>query len=105
MAQGAGLVVSFLVNTPENVAETLATERDKQLSEMQNSWLYSASMQSQRSHLHSLSIKSFFWVYFIQCRLPGLVFPMQEAFPPFPEQRVFLPNKLSKQDYKNETDK
>ena len=25
--------------------------------------------------------------------------------PPFPEQTVFLPKKLSKQDYKNETDK
>ena len=101
VAQGASLVASFLANIPGNVAETVAAERDKRHSERRNSQVYSAPVWAQRSHLQSLSTRSF-----IQYRLLGLVFPAQVAWPTaFPEQTVFLPKKLSKQDYKSETDK
>ena len=90
-----------------SVAETVAGERDKQHSEMGNSKAYSALVQAQRSHLQSLSTRSLFWVAFIQCKLPGLKISLhkQSQPSPFPEQLEFLPKKLSKQDYKNETDK
>ena len=106
MAQGVSSVVGFLANIPENVAETVSVEGDKQHSEMWNSQVYSALLPAQQSRLQSLSTSSLFWVAFIQYRLLGLVFPPQAAWPsPFPEQTVFLPKKLSKQDYKNQTDK
>ena len=89
-----------------HVAKIMAVERDKWHSEMWNSQVYSAPVQAHRSHLQSLSTRSLLWVDFIQYRLLGLIFTAQAARPStFPEQTKFLPRKLSKQDYKSETEK
>lgn len=91
----------------QNVAETaktVAMEGDKQHSEIWKSRVYSAPVRAQRSHLQSLSTRSLFSATFIQYRV--LFFSCkQPQTSPFPEQRVLLPKKLSKQDYRSKTDK
>ena len=71
VVQGANSVVGFPANAPENVIETMATERDKWHSKMQSSKVYSALVQAQRSHLQKLSALALFWVSFIQGKFPS----------------------------------
>ena len=47
------------------VADTVAAERDKRHLEMQDSQVYSAPVQAQRSRLQSMSTRSLYWVAFI----------------------------------------
>ena len=77
-------------------AKTVATEGDKQHSEIWKSKVYSALVWAQGSHLQSLSTRSSFSATFIHYKV--LILPCkQTGHPPFPRQTVFLPKKLSKQ--------
>lgn len=60
VVQGANSVVGFPANAPENVTETVATQRDKQHPKMQSSKVYSALVQAQWSHLQKLSALALF---------------------------------------------
>ena len=85
-------------------AKTVATEGDKQHSEIWKSKVYSALVWAQRSHLQSLSTRSLFSVTIIHYKV--LIFPCKHPGPPpIPKQTVFLPKKLSKQGYRRRTDK
>ena len=69
--------------THQNVAETtktVATEGDKQHSEIWKSKVYSAPVWAQRSHLQSLSTRSLFSVTFIHYKV--LIFPCKHPRPP-----------------------
>ena len=61
----------FPANVPGNLIETMATERDKQRLEMQNSRVYSSPVWAQQSGLQRLSTWALVWVSFIWHRLPG----------------------------------
>ena len=60
--------------------KTVATEGDKQHSEIWKSKVYSAPVRAQRSHLQSLSTRSLFSVTFIHYKV--LIFPCKHPGPP-----------------------
>ena len=51
--------------------ETMASQRDRWHSKMQNSRVYSALVRVQWSHLQRLSTPTLFWVSFINDKLPA----------------------------------
>ena len=51
--------------------ETMASERDRWNSKMQNNRVYSALVRAQWSHLQRLSTLTLFWVFFINSKLPA----------------------------------
>ena len=66
--------------TVAETAKTVATEGDKQHSEIWKSKVYSAPVRAQRSHLQSLSTRSLFSVTFIHYKV--LIFPCKHPGPP-----------------------
>lgn len=79
-------------------------QRDKQRPEMQVGQVYPAPVRARRCCLQSPSARPLCWGAHMQHGLGGPKVFLCEQPPPFPQQTELLPKKLSRQDYRRETD-